>query len=55
MIHEWSIDEERRMAAYYGQVNEPFTDLPGYDPNKCVWLYCGGDCERCDLNNAESL
>ena len=51
MIHEWSIDEEKRSREFYGQSDQLMEDLPGYDPDKCVWLYCDGDCERCDLND----
>ena len=46
---------ERLRNQYYGFTDTQFSDLPGYDPDKCVWLYCDGDCERCELNDAESL
>lgn len=41
---------ERLRNQFYGLTDTQFSDLPGYDPDKCIWLYCEGDCERCEVN-----
>lgn len=44
----WQTNYDKQRNEYFGLV-EDMSDKWSYDPEKCDYEYCIGDCDRCPL------